>query len=314
MRLLLIHNPKAGYDQVVDAAQLVGMLKSAGHDVTYQSSKIDDLGDHLDDDWELIVVAGGDGTVTRVVKLCAGKRTPLAVLPLGSANNMANAVGHFGPLEDLVKAWDIKSVQSVDIGVATGDWGRSRFAESFGVGLMAETIIAADKGNPDKARAKHKTVAERLAAAMKTLRKRLSDLPPVQMTLETPEGKHKGEFLWAEVTTVSAVGPRLAVFETHEGADGTLSYALLPAEERETFDQSLADRADARAPHRTGLITGRAAEISLTWASGAAHLDGKLLPGPPGESDEDEGKHPPRKATLEIRPKAVRFLRLKPQA
>jgi hypothetical protein len=45
VRTLLIHNPKAGYDQV-DAARLVEMLTAAGHDVTYQSSEVDDLAAH----------------------------------------------------------------------------------------------------------------------------------------------------------------------------------------------------------------------------------------------------------------------------
>src|SRR5262249_24532313 len=149
-------------------------------------------------------------------------------------------------------------------------------------GLMAETIVAADKGNPQKARSKFKNAAERLAAAMKTLHKQVNELKPVEMTLETPEGSRAGEFLWAEVTTVNAVGPSLEVFEPHEGADGLLSYAPLPAEEREAFDQSLVDRLEGRAPTRTGLITGRAGRLTLTWASGPAPLDGKLLPDPPG--------------------------------
>lgn len=305
MRLLLIHNPRAGYEQVADADQLMAMLRHAGHDVTYQSSEVDDLASHLEDGWDLIVVAGGDGTVTRVVKLCVDRPTPLAVLPLGTANNLAAAIGHFGPLEDLIRAWDFNSIRALDIGVVSGDWGRSRFAESFGVGLLAETIILADKGNEEKARAKHKTVAERLAAAMKLVRKRLSDLKPAEMTLETPHGVHQGEFLWAEATTVSAVGPRLGVFETHELGDGVLSYAILPVEERETFDQSLVDRIEGRVPRRTGLITGRAAELKITWAGGAAHIDGKLLPSPPATATG------PRRAVIAVQPQAVKFVRVR---
>jgi diacylglycerol kinase family enzyme len=305
MRLLLIHNPKAGYEQVADADRLLAMLRHAGHEVTYQSSEVDDLAGHLQDGWDLIVVAGGDGTVTRVVKLCVDKPTPLAVLPLGTANNLAAAIGHFGPLEDLIKAWDVNSILALDIGVAAGDWGRSRFAESFGVGLLAETIVIADKGNEEKARAKHKTVAERLAAAMKLVRKRLSDLKPVEMTLETSQNVHHGEFLWAEATTVNSVGPRLGVFETHELGDGVLSYAILPVEERETFEQSLVDRIEGRAPRRTGLITGGAAEITITWAKGAAHIDGKLLPEPPATATG------PRRAEIAVQPQAVKFVRLR---
>jgi diacylglycerol kinase family enzyme len=104
---------------------------------------------------------------------------------------------------------------------------------------------------------------------------------------------------------VKPVGPRLAVFETHELGDGMLAFALLPADQRETFDQSLADRLEGRAPERTGLITGRAPRLRLSWVKGAAHLDGKLLPEPPGEPR-------PRRAELDVLPRSVRLLQLKP--
>jgi diacylglycerol kinase family enzyme len=303
MRLLLIHNPKAGYEQA-GADEIRAMLAAAGHDVTYQSSEIDDLAGPINHDWELIVVAGGDGTVSRVVKLCADKPIPLAILPLGTANNIANVLGHQGTLEDLIKSWEPGVVRRVDVGVAVGDWGRSRFAESFGVGLLAETIVVADKGNEEKARAKFKTVAERLKASMKTLHKRLRDLEPVEVTLKTPEQTHSGKFLWAEVTPIGSVGPRLPILETDDPADGLLAFALLPVEERDTFDQYIEHRQDMTAPRRTGLVTGRAPRISLTWSAGAAHLDGKLLPKPPGD------QLAPRTAELETLPGAVRVLRL----
>lgn len=302
MRLLLVHNPKSGYEQA-DGPEILKLIQDAGHEAVYQSTEVDDFSAHFAEPWDVIIVAGGDGTVSRVMKLCAERQMPLAVLPLGTANNIANAIGHNGALEDLIKAWDPLSRRPVDVGVAVGDWGRSRFAESFGVGLMAETILAADKGNEEKARAKFKTVAERLEAGVKILRKRLKDLKSARITLTTPDEKHEGRFLWAEVSTVGLVGPRLPILEGDDPGDGLLAYALLPVDERDTLDEYLAHRQLGSAPRRTGLITGRAKRLTLTWSGCEGHIDGRLLPAPGSKSAD-------RTAELEIQPGAVQVLRL----
>ena len=42
---------------------------------------------------DLVVAAGGDGTVSAVARLLAGRGTPLAILPTETANNIARCVG-----------------------------------------------------------------------------------------------------------------------------------------------------------------------------------------------------------------------------
>ncbi|MCC6677668.1 MAG: NAD(+)/NADH kinase [Phycisphaerales bacterium] len=306
MRVLLVHNPKAGYEQA-DGPEILRLIGDAGHEAVYQSTEVDDFAAHFEERWDAVVVAGGDGTVTRVMKLCADRPAAMAVLPVGTANNVATAIGHTGALEDLINAWDPQSRRPVDMGMAIGDWGRSRFAESFGVGLMAETIVMADKGNEEKARAKFKTVAERLEAGIKVLRRRLKDLKPAKISLRAPDGTHEGKFLWAEVSTVGLVGPRMPILENDDPGDGLLAYALLPVEERETLDTYLEHRQLGSAPRRTGLITGRAERLTITWSGCEGHIDGRLLPGPAEKPGEKPGQ---RTAELEIQPGAVQVLRL----
>lgn len=318
MRLLLVHNPKSGYEQA-DGPELMKLIADAGHEAVYQSTEVDDFAAHFDEAWDAIVIAGGDGTVTRVMKLCAERPVPVAVLPLGTANNIATAIGHSGAIEDLVRAWDVHSLRPVDLGIAIGDWGRSRFAESFGVGLLAEMIAMADKGDEEKARAKYKTVAERLGAGMKALRKRLKDLKSAKVTLRTPAAVHEGRFLWAEVSTVGLVGPRLPILENDDPGDGLLAYALLPVDERATLDEYLEHRQLGSAPRRTGLITGRAQRLTITWSGCEGHIDGRLLPGPAEKSGEKSGaktgekaavRSGERSAELGVQPGAVQVLRL----
>src|SRR5688572_33369957 len=93
MRVTLIHNPNAGADQPPSAAELRQLIKDAGHDISYQSSKEDGWKSALKKETDLIAVAGGDGTVARVARRVAGRGVPMAILPLGTANNIANSLG-----------------------------------------------------------------------------------------------------------------------------------------------------------------------------------------------------------------------------
>ena len=276
MRVLLIHNPKAGYEQA-DGPRLMELIHAAGHEPVYQSSEVDDLGAAMEQGVDLVAVAGGDGTVTRVLKRAVGLRTPLAILPLGTANNVANAIGHAGTLEHLIQGWASATPRPMDLGVVEAEWGQARFAESFGVGFLAETIVQTDKGDAERARTKFKSVTERLNATVKSLRKSLQNLKPRPLRARTSAGVLEGEFLWAEASTVGLVGARLPLTDAADVSDGLLTFAALPADERETFLEYLDHRLAGSAPTRTGFISERVAEIELEWDGFHTHLDGSLV-------------------------------------
>src|SRR6476661_6500007 len=103
-RAILIHNEKAG-DKRHKREALVELLERAGYSVSYFPAKHSDLGDALGHPAEIIVSAGGDGTVARVVREARSDGPPIAVLPLGTANNIARSLGIGGPIEDLVAGW-----------------------------------------------------------------------------------------------------------------------------------------------------------------------------------------------------------------
>jgi diacylglycerol kinase (ATP) len=96
---------------------------------------------------DLIAVAGGDGTVGKVARCVIGSRTPIAVLPMGTANNVANGLGVAGrPLEELIEGWKSARCVNFDVGLAKGPWGSQHFIEGFGIGLFAETMSRLKEG------------------------------------------------------------------------------------------------------------------------------------------------------------------------
>jgi len=93
MRVTLIYNPNAGSIQQPSEDDLIGLIRNAGHTVFRRSSDDDELDKMLADPGEVVVVAGGDGTVGKVAKNLIGKGPAIAVLPMGTANNIATTLG-----------------------------------------------------------------------------------------------------------------------------------------------------------------------------------------------------------------------------
>ena len=94
MRLTIIHNPDAGEKERGET--LVAEMSAAGHEVTYVNVKKAKLDEVLEEPGDLVVIAGGDGTVHKVVKKMIGRPTPVVVIPLGTANNIASTLGVHG--------------------------------------------------------------------------------------------------------------------------------------------------------------------------------------------------------------------------
>ncbi len=90
----------------------------------------------MDEFTEIVVAAGGDGTVALAARMMAHRGIPLAILPIGTANNIARSVGIRGSIGDLVGGWTTARRVPFDLGIADGAWGRCQFAEAVGGGLM----------------------------------------------------------------------------------------------------------------------------------------------------------------------------------
>lgn len=100
--------------------------------------------------YDLVIAMGGDGTVHEVVnglmQVPAGVRPALGVVPLGSGNDFAHAIGV--PVQaDKALAHALNSPSSaVDIGLMIGENGRKEyFDNSLGVGFDAVVTIRSHK-------------------------------------------------------------------------------------------------------------------------------------------------------------------------
>src|SRR5436309_14027177 len=85
MKIALLHNPSAG-NSMLKATELVRRLENARYEISYASTEEEGWEKALSVPVDRVVIAGGDGTVSRVCPWLAGRHIPFCILPLGTAN------------------------------------------------------------------------------------------------------------------------------------------------------------------------------------------------------------------------------------
>lgn len=271
MRVTLIHNPGAGRQGAGEAAKLTRLLREAGCQVRYQAAKEDGWKRALAKPADVVVVAGGDGTVARVARRMVGRGVPVALLPSGTANNIARALGLVErPFETLVRGWRDARRVKLDVGTATGPWGERYFIEGIGAGLFANLLAASAVRKPAK---KQKAVE----SGLRRLKAAAARCEPVEVAATLDGEDISGRYLLIEALNLPYVGPNLHLAHDSRPGDGQLDVVLVREAERERLLHYLDAWRDNR-ERLAVLPTLRGRRLQLEWTGFALHIDDKLMP------------------------------------
>jgi diacylglycerol kinase family enzyme len=274
MRVTLIHNPTAGAEQP-SADALVGWLGAAGYDVRYASSKKRAYVDALADPGDLVVAAGGDGTVTKIATRLVGRDVPLAILPLGTSNNIAFTLGVSGPAEKIVRALPTAERRRLDIGVARAAWGESRFVESAGVGLFGAMLQHAESGSgPGN---DNDAGEDRIALSVRGTRRALDRQPARAYRIEADGVDLSGRYVLVAAMNVKRIGSTLELAPGADPADGMLDLVMLRDEDRPVIESFLERRLDDPAA-RFPIHPRRVRVVRIGWDATFGHLDDERWP------------------------------------
>jgi diacylglycerol kinase (ATP) len=277
MKITLIHNPDAGDDAQPSGDQIVRLIRKAGHKPKYFSSKDKKWKKALKKPCDIIAVAGGDGIVGKVARRLIDNRTPIAVLPMGTANNIANTIGVTGRTsEELIAGWNAAHCLNFDVGVARGPWGVRYFLEGFGVGLFAETMFRIKNGqHPHVARAEDPE--EEIRAALKVLKTQLSNYPSKDLTIRLDGQDLSGDYYMLEAMNIRSIGPNLDLVPRAQINDGLLDVVLVSKEEQGKLRQYISNRLKhQRPPVKLTVRQGR--HLQVEWKSSPVHVDDQPWP------------------------------------
>lgn len=228
VRARLIYNPTAGHETLLrSVGQILNILEKAGYEASaYQTTKepnsaAKEARRAAKEGFDLVVAAGGDGTLNEVVNGIAGlkKRPKVGIIPAGTTNDYARALKI--PREDPVEAAKIILKQQsikLDVGQANDDY----FINIAGGGFMTELTYEVPS--------QFKSILGYLAYVMKGAEM----LPKMrtkatQMHLEYDDGVYDGPASMFFLALTNSVGGMEQIVPDASLGDGYFSLIIVKA-------------------------------------------------------------------------------------
>jgi len=273
MRVTLMHNPKAGRGNH-RKRELMAALARAGHHATYQSTKRRNYKKALKKPTDLVLAAGGDGTVGKVGSRLIDSGIPLSVLPLGTANNLARSLGFAAPLEEIVARLEDGKKRAFDVGVARGPWGKRYFFESVGGGFLADYLRTA---NENHKKTKNISKEQEMARHVALLHRMLRLYPAREWKIALDGEDISDRYILWEAMNIRSVGPALYLASQAATKDGRLDFVCAREKERTLFMKYLDARLTGTRT-RFPLPFRKFRELTIVWKNSTIHFDGKVWP------------------------------------
>ena len=218
----------------------------------------------LQDPGDLLVAAGGDGTVRKVAIAAADAGVPFAALPIGTANNIAKTLGLLGDARDLVRSWDAtgpaadRPRRGAAPATSRGDSSRASAA-----GWIAELHRSCRRGRrrvpPARARDRPRPAPARGPAP----RRRSS----ARWRIVADGLDLSGDYLAVEILNIRFVGPNVPLAPDADPSDGLLDVVLVDrGRPRPAFSSTSTSGCTSPSGEMPPLRSVRAREIRLGGA------------------------------------------------
>ncbi|GIP30375.1 diacylglycerol kinase [Paenibacillus sp. J23TS9] len=201
-RARLIYNPSSGREEMrrrlPDILQRLdqGGIEASCHATTGEGDATASAADAVERGYDMIIAAGGDGTLYEVVNGMAGKENvpPLGVFPLGTTNDFARGLGIPRNWEDYCDLVIRQQTRPIDVGKANDRY----FINIAGGGTLTELTYDVPS--------RLKTMIGQLAYYIKGVEKMVS-LSPQELIINA-EGQETihDEFMLFLITNTNSVG------------------------------------------------------------------------------------------------------------
>ncbi|MGD1861226.1 MAG: YegS/Rv2252/BmrU family lipid kinase [Leptolyngbyaceae cyanobacterium] len=271
----LIFNPVSGQgDAEADLAFIQSSLEAAFDLAVYQTSPDCDANvlaaQSVEHGVDLVIVSGGDGTVNAAAEALVNSSIPLAIIPRGTANAVASAIGIPTDLEEACRVAINGEAQGIDTALCNN----SPMVLLAGIGLEAAVVERASRDTKNRL-----GVLAYATAGIRQLRK----MESFEATIETDE---KVLTVQACAVTIANMAPPTSILAqgpaTVSAEDGSLDVTIVSPEgvgsalaaSYELFRSALSDEA----AQRDGIGFFRSKQVTVkTEPPQKVVLDGEMF-------------------------------------
>lgn len=275
-RLLLIVNPCSGRAKMrTELLRVVETLSSGGYTVTvYPTKTRGDATDYVsnlsENEYERIVVCGGDGTLNEVITglMKSGLHITLGYIPSGTLNEWSSGLGIARSIPKAAE--DINTGKKIQLDI--GRFGDRYFSYTASFGAFTDASYSAPQDV--------KNVLGQAAYFFEGI-KSLGNIKPVRLKFKTEEREIEGDFLFGAVSNSMSVG---GIVKFDESAvklnDGRFEVLLIRNPDNILKLQPIIDGILKRDFDREGIEFFTTESITVTGGDGLSWtLDGEYAEG-----------------------------------
>jgi diacylglycerol kinase (ATP) len=269
----LLHNPTAGNEDHAKE-ELISLLEANGFGSCYSSVK---KNWKMDEKVDFIVAAGGDGTTRKITKQLLDRKLsekiwPIALLPLGTANNIAQTLEINGTTEEIIQSWHRAEIKKFDVGRIHHLPDAKFFLESLGYGIFPFLIKKMKKFDKKEI----ETPEIELKTALEVLHEIIFSYEPKQCNLKIDSVDHSGKFLLVEIMNTRLIGPNLFLSPHGDPGDGQFEIILIPENDKEKLASYISDKLKGiEVPYIFNQI--KAKNITISWEGTHLHVDDEII-------------------------------------
>lgn len=274
--LTLYHNAGAGGDGPSEK-ELISMIEECGFKCRLSSST--SVKDKEIREADFIVIAGGDGTVRKLTKELLDKKInstkpPIALLPLGTANNIAKTLNITGEPIDIIRSWQNSKLKKFDVGILDDDDEDqdSFFLESFGYGMFPYLMLEMQKHKE-----KNLEPGEKMQKALEILHQILLSYPSKDCSLIIDGKDHSGKFLLVEIMNTRSIGPNLFLSPQGDPGDGIIEVVVVPVHDKDKFASYVSKKIGGIEEDYQFQTIKASDKISISWDGTHVHIDDEIV-------------------------------------
>jgi diacylglycerol kinase (ATP) len=271
---LLVVNSKAGKGKADSLSRKFEMLLKVNnlpYEVIRKSTLEETLSQYRLDiasgRFQKVVAIGGDGLVNLCLQELAERDIALAVIPAGTGNDFARAVGsHKKSVNEIFNTINSQHPTSIDLGLVTGDFGKRWYVQVLSTGFDALVNKLANKIVWPRGQFKY-TLATLLTLAW---------FKPIEYEVTVDDKKLKQNFMMLSVANGETYGGGMRICPNASNSDGIFDILLVhPVSKIVLLSIFPKVYAGKHIPHpKINIIQGRKVQIS---ADAAAFADGEFV-------------------------------------
>jgi diacylglycerol kinase (ATP) len=304
MEATLIYNPRAKNTSKFSVDQILEALHAIGYEPIHVfTSTEEELDQALADAKDLVVVAGGDGSIRAVAIRLLDRNVRIAPLPLGTANNIARMLGLTGTPLEIIAGLADSVERDMDMGRVVTPNGTEYFLEAMGIGAFADVM---EKYNPEEGKS--------LARGVGTMLDTLNTYHPKFFHINVDGEDLSGSYFMCEVMNTPTVSYRFTLAPHAQPDDGQFDLVLIHANQRESYLKLMSGLWTGTVVSLPDVSVKRGHTLEIAWRGFPLHLDGTVFAGLDWAEDKTEMGDPnlldvaKPYLRVELMPKAIHFL------